>query len=47
MSLIAGMPEMATTIETPVDAVIVPAIALTGLLSFIYGCIWKKPKKKD
>ena len=45
--LIAGMPEMVTTIETSVDAVIFPAIALTGLLSFIYGCIWKKPKKKD
>ena len=47
LCLIAGMPEMVTTIETTVDAVIFPAIALTGLLSFIYGCIWKKPKKKD
>ena len=45
--LIAGMPEMVTMIETTVDAVIFPAIALTGLLSFIYGCIWKKSKKQD
>lgn len=47
MCLIAGMPEMVTMIETTVDAVIFPAIALTGLLSFIYGCIWKKSKKQD
>ena len=45
--LIVGMPEMITTIETTVDAVIFPAMALVGALSWIYSLIWKKSKKTE
>ena len=45
--LILGQPAMITAIETSVDAVIFPALSLTGLLCWIYSLIWKKSKKEQ
>lgn len=45
--LITGQPEMITTIETSVDAVIFPAISIVGVLAWIYTLIWKKAKDKE
>lgn len=44
--LVTGQPEMITTIETSVDAVIFPTISIVGVLAWIYSLIWKKPKEK-
>ena len=45
--LIFGLPEMITTIETTADAFAFPAMALVGVLAWIYSLIWKKGKKSD
>lgn len=45
--LLIGQPAMLTLIEEKVDAVIFPAIALTGLLCYLYSCFYKKAKKSE
>lgn len=45
--LALGQPELVVLIETSVDAVVFPAIALTGLLCYLYSVIYKKPKSKN
>lgn len=45
--LLLGQPAMMVLIEEKVDAVIFPAVALTGLLCYLYSCIYKKAKKAD
>lgn len=47
LCLIAGQPAMLILIEEKVDAVIFPAIALTGLLCYLYSCFYKKSKKSE
>ena len=45
--LLLGQPAMITTIETTVDAVVFPAIAITGLLCYVYSAIYKKSNKSE
>lgn len=45
--LLLGQPAMITAIETTVDAVVFPAIAITGLLCYVYSAIYKQSKKSE
>ena len=47
LCLVLGQPEWIIQLESSVDAIIFPAIALTGLLCWIYSLIWKTGKSKD
>ena len=46
LCIVLGQPEWIIQLENSVDGVIFPAIAITGLLCWIYSLIWK-PKKSD
>ena len=45
--LIAGMPEMITTIETTADAFAFPAMSIVGDLACIYSLFWNNKNKKS
>lgn len=47
LCIVLGQPEWIIQLESSVDGVIFPAIAITGLLCWIYSLIWKTKKSDD
>ena len=46
VALLLGQPELIISIESGVDAVIFPTLAITGLLCYLYSIFYKKKSKK-